>query len=137
GKCVPRSASPPLEARYWAFPIEPERVASRVRRERGQSVKPVAGGFLVKPQSYEKRLINLLLQARLHLARALTDRGQFAPAVRLFESVAALDAEAADDPTLIHFTGICYHALGRDDRAEPLLRRSSEEGTRPEWTPTG
>jgi hypothetical protein len=135
-KVVPRSPAPPLEPRYWAFPIEPEQVHRQIRRERGQSVQHTLEGLVVKPQGYEKRLINLLLHARLNLARALTDRAQFAPAVRLLESVAALDPELAAHPLVIHYTGICYHALGQDDRAEPLLRRSAELGARPEWKAT-
>jgi len=135
-KCVPRSPAPPLEPRYWAFPIEPEQVHQQQRRERGQSVQHTREGFVVKPLRYEKRLINLLLHARVNLARALTDRGQFDPAVRLFESVAALDQEFANHPLVVHFTGICYHALGQDERAEPLLRRSAELGARPDWKAT-
>jgi hypothetical protein len=135
-KLVPKSAPVTLEPRYWRLPIEPEEVRQNVRRARGQSVQHTSSGFVVKPLSYEMRLIHLLLQARLRLARAMTDRGQFEGAVKLFESIAALDAASANDPVVLHFTGICYHALGRDDRAEPLLRRSAEEGTRPEWRAT-
>jgi hypothetical protein len=135
-KVVPRAADPPLEPRYWKLLIEPEQVRQHVRRERGQSVQHTSAGFVVKPLSYEKRLVHLLLQARLNLARGLTERGRFEPAAKLFESIVALDPDSANTLELVHFAGICYHALGRDDRAEPLLRRSSEEGTRPEWRAT-
>jgi hypothetical protein len=135
-KAVPRAAAPPLDPRYWVFPIEPEQVRLRVRRERGQSVLRTARDVIVKPASYEQRLIALLLQARLNLARALAERQQFAAALTLFESVSALDPDSGATPVVVHFSGLCHHALGQDDRAVPLLRRSAESGGRPEWRAT-
>ncbi len=132
-KLVPRAAAPPLDPRYWAFPIEPEQVRSRIRRQRGQSVQRTATDVIVKPASYEQRLIGLLLQARINLARALAERKQYAAALRLFESVSALDPESGSTPVVVHFSGLCHHALGQDDRALPLLRRSAEAAGRPEW----
>ncbi|HVE40964.1 MAG TPA: DUF2723 domain-containing protein [Planctomycetota bacterium] len=135
-KLVPRAAAPPLDPRYWVFPIEPEQVRSRIRRERGQSVQRTATDVIVKPASYEQRLIGLLLQARLNLARALAERQQYAAALRLFESVSALDPESGSTPVVVHFSGLCHHALGQDAQALPLLRRSAEAAGRPEWRAT-
>ena len=135
-KAVPRAAAPPLDPRYWVFPIEPEQVRLRIRRERGQSVLRTATDIIVKPASYEQRLIALLLQARLNLARALAERQQFAAALKLFESVRVLDPESGATPMVVHFSGLCLHALGQDERAVPLLRRSAEAGGRPEWRAT-
>jgi len=135
-KAVPRAPAPPLESRYWAFPIEPEQVRSQVRRRRGQSVQRTAQDVVVKPASYEERLIGLLLQARLNLARALAERQQFAAALKLFESVAALDPEAAHSPAAVYFRGLCYHAVGQPERAQPLLQRAAEAGGKPEWRAT-
>jgi tetratricopeptide (TPR) repeat protein len=135
-KAVPRAASPPLDPRYWAFPIEPEQVRLRVRRERGQSVQRTAREVQVKPASYEQRLIGLLLQARLNLARALAERQQYAAALKLFESVAALDAESGKAPMVVYFSGLSHHALGQDERAVPLLERSAQGAGRPEWRAT-
>jgi tetratricopeptide (TPR) repeat protein len=135
-KLVPRAAAPSLEPRYWAFPIEPEQVLSRKRRERGQSIQRTATDVIVKPVSYEQRLIGMLLQSRINLARALAERGQFVPALKLFESVAALDPDSGRTPVVVHFSGLCHHALGQDERAVPLLQRSAETAGRPEWRAT-
>jgi tetratricopeptide (TPR) repeat protein len=135
-KAVPRAAVPPLDPRYWFFPIEPEQVVPRIRRERAQSVQHTADDVIVKPVSYEQRLIGLLLQARINLARALVERQQFAPALKLFESVVALDPESGGTPVVVYFSGLGYHALGQDERAVPLLRRTAEAGGRPEWRAT-
>lgn len=135
-KCVPRSPSPPLEARYWRFPIEPEQVRLNVRRARGQHVLHTSDGFVVKPMSYERRLISLLLQARLNLARALKDRGQFSKVLELLESITALDEEYRRNPEVVHLMGISCHALGMADRARPLLRLSAGISPRPDWKAT-
>jgi len=135
-KLVPRAAVPPHDLNYWRLPIEPEQVPQLERRERGQSVTHASQGLVVKPVRYEMRLIQLLLRARTNLARAMTERGQFQGAAKLFESAIALDPESPDNPDLLHFAGICYHALGQDDRAKPLLRRSARESRRPEWRAT-
>jgi tetratricopeptide (TPR) repeat protein len=135
-KLVPRGPAPAPDIRYWTFPIEPEQVRLKVRRERGQTVQFTPQGVVVKPQGYEWRLISMLLRARLHLALAQVERGQFAHAARLLESIVALDEDYRRNPEVIHFLGICLHALGQDDRAEPLLRQSAELGRRPEWRAT-
>lgn len=132
-KVIFRSASPPLDLRYWNFPMEPEQVRLNTRRQRGQSVRYASEGIVVTPQGYEKRLITLLLQARLHLARALVERGQFAPAVKLLETLVAFDDAYAQNPEVIHLLGVSLHTLGQDDRAEPLLRKSAALNSRPEW----
>ncbi len=135
-KCVRRGPAPPLEQRYWSFPIEPEQVRERLRRERAQSVEWTKDGLTVKPVSYEHRLISLLLRARINLARALAERAQFEGAAKLFGSVLALDPKLGEEFAVAHFAGLSYQALGQFDRAELLLRRSSEAGNLPDWRAT-
>lgn len=135
-KLVPAAGTIPIDAKYWKFPIEPEQVATRLRRERGQSVVYAPEGVIVKPQAYERRLVQLLLQARLILAMARYERREGEAAARLLESIVAIDADFRQNPNVAHVLGAWYYAQGQADRAEPLLRRSAEAGLRPEWRAT-
>lgn len=135
-KVVPVAQAKAIEERYWSFPIQPEEVRSRLRRERGQTVAYTAEGVVVKPQAYEWRLIFLLIRARLSLASARFERKEYEAAARLLESVAALSEESRKNPQLLHLLGNSYYAMGQFDRAEPLLRRATESGLRPEWRAT-
>jgi len=135
-KLVPATGAIPIDPKYWKFPIEPEQVVPRVRRERGQSVVYAADDVVVKPQAYERRLVALLLQARLHLAMARNERRELEAAGRLLETIVAVDPEYRQNPNLAHVLGAWYYSQGQADRAEPLLRRSSEAGSRPEWRAT-
>jgi hypothetical protein len=120
-----------LEPRYWKFPIEPERIDLGARRARGQKVGSATEEFSVQPQRYEERLLNLLAMARFHLAMSLTEKGRFAPAATLCDSVLALSPQYRESPEIVHIAGISHHAAGNAAKAEPLLRRSVEIGTIP------
>ncbi len=135
-KLVPRGREPAVELRYWKFPIEPEEIRSTGRRERGQIVQHASGSVIVKPQAYERRLLRLLLRARLRLARALVERGQFVPAISLCDSILALDPEDGENPELIHTLAVACHGAGDRARAEPLLRKSAELNANPYWRAT-
>jgi len=132
-KLVPVSSSVEIDPKYWRFPIEPEQVLPRVRRERGQSVTYTADDVVVKPQAYERRLLALLLQARLTLAMARVERREIEPAARLLESIVAVDGEYLRSPSVAHVLGTWSYVQGQFDRAEPLLRRASESDLRPDW----
>jgi tetratricopeptide (TPR) repeat protein len=106
---------------------------SRPRRERGQARTYLPGNIVVKPQSYERGLIGVLLQALLNLALVRTERKELEAAVRLMESIVAVDAEYLNNASLAFVLGSWYYAQGQFDRAEPLLRRSSESAPRPDW----
>jgi tetratricopeptide (TPR) repeat protein len=130
-KFVPQGPSADLDPRYWKFPIEPERIAVGPRRARGQKVGSTADEFSVQPQRYEERLVNLLAMARFHLAMALTEKGRYAPAANLCDSILALGPEYRDSPEIVHIAGISHHAAGNEAQAEPLLRKSVDLGTLP------
>jgi hypothetical protein len=132
-KIVPRSAAAGVDPRYWRFPVEPEQVRPQYRRARGQFVAEAPGGISVKPESYERRLAVLILRARIRLAHALTEQGQFARAARLCQSVINYDdPEIENNPEVIHLLGISYYAAGELDRAEPALELSARSGGRAE-----
>jgi tetratricopeptide (TPR) repeat protein len=129
-KFVRQGASAELEPRYWRFPIEPERIEVGARRARGQKVSGTEE-IRVQPQRYEERLVNLLAMARFHLAMGLTEKGRYAAAANLCDSVLALSPEYRESPEIVHIAGISHHAAGEDGPAEPLLRKSVETGTVP------
>jgi hypothetical protein len=131
-KLIPRTADALPDSRYWRFPIEPEQVRSQVRRVRCQNVQYTPQGVVVKPEGNERRLLSMLLLSRFRLALALTERGQFAQAARLCQTVVALDEEFRENPEIVHLLAISLHASGEDAKAEPALRRSVEISVRPQ-----
>ena len=132
-KLVPRDAVTEVDSKYWKFPIEPEQLRGRLRRERGQNVTYHAGRIEVKPQSYERRLTGLLLQARFNLAMVRMEQNQVPAAVGLLESIVAVDGEYLNHASVAYVLGIWAYMQGQFDRAEPLFRRASESGPRPDW----
>lgn len=130
-KFVRQGPETELNARYWKFPIEPEQIPVGLRRARGQKVSSTTDEYSVKPQRYEERLVNLLANARFHLAMGLTEKGRYAPAANLCDSILALSPEFGESPEIVHIAAISHHAAGNDVKAEPLLRRSVEIGTIP------
>jgi hypothetical protein len=132
-KVVPRASKLPVDLRYWKFPIEPEQVRPLYRRAHGQDSFTSSAGMTVTPAVYERRLAAMLLRARFHLALALTEQGQFAPAARLCQSIIDYDDEEFEkNPEIIHLLGISYYAAGQPEKAVPALRRSSEISIRKE-----
>jgi hypothetical protein len=127
-KLVPQAEST-LDARYWKFPVEPEEIPVGTRRARGQKISLVAGSVEVQPQRYEERLRSLLVLSRYHLAKAQTERGQFAHAARLCESIMALDPEYWNNAEFVHSLAISLYAAGDKAKAERALRRSAEIST--------
>jgi hypothetical protein len=125
-KLLPQGAAAVLDRRYWKFPIEPEQMPSRLRRARGQKVKWTAAALEVEPERYEERLSFLIVMARLHLAMALTERGDYLPAANLCGSILALDSKYWSAPEVVHHYAISLHAAGDSAKAEPALRRSAE-----------
>ena len=125
-KLVPQGPEAVLDARYWSFPVEPEKIRIGSRRARGQKLTVRGGTLEVEPQRYEERLRSQLVLARVHLAIAQTERGQFPQAARLCESVVALGPEYWANPEIVHLLGISLYAAGESSRAERALRRSVE-----------
>jgi lipopolysaccharide biosynthesis regulator YciM len=58
-------------------------------------------------------------------------RGEYGPAAELYESILALDAETHDLPEILHPLALAYRALGRPERARPLLERLRALGVDP------
>jgi hypothetical protein len=132
-KVVPRNAVPPVDGRYWTFPVEPEQLRPLYRRARGQQVSTSSAGITVRPESYERRLAAVILSARFRLAIAQLEAGQFAGAARLCQSIINYDDEDFEkNPEVVHLLGISYFAAGRMDLAELPLRRSVQISVRKE-----
>jgi hypothetical protein len=122
-KVVPRSDQK-VDLKDWAFPIEAEQVRTLVRRERGIAAQEGAG-LKIAAQSYESRLIRLILIARHLLADWSRRQGSPELSVRLLESVRALNPESESDPGWLHSMGYALAATGQEARAQPLLERSA------------
>jgi tetratricopeptide (TPR) repeat protein len=132
-KVIPRNAIPPVDGRYWKFPIEPEQIRPLYRRARGQTLTNLPDGIEVKPERYERRLAALILGARYRLALAQLEAGQFAAASRLCQSIIDYDDDEFEkNPEIIHLLGIASYAAGDVARAETALRISAERSARKE-----
>lgn len=112
-----------IDPRAWEFPVSPEEVRARYRRARGQRVFESAGEVRTRPESYERRLLVLLLRARMHRAEGHVERGEYGPAAELYESILALDPETHELPEVLYPLAVSYQALGRPERARFLLER--------------
>jgi hypothetical protein len=120
-----------IDPRAWELPLKPEEVRARYRRARGQQVLETPDGPRTRPEAYERRLFVLLLRARMHLAEWKFARGEYAPAASLYESILALDPETHDLPEVLYPLAVSYRALGRPERARPLLERLRALGVDP------
>ncbi len=123
-KIVPREEADRPELRYWEFPILPEEVLGRPRRERGQQVEFLSDGMRVSPAAYERRLLGVLLAARLRLVRVHVDRRDFSTALKLCESMLRLDPEYESSGEVMYFMAIASLGLGDEERARKLLLRA-------------
>lgn len=112
-----------IDPRAWEFPVSPEEVRARYRRARGQRVFESPGEVRTRPESYERRLLVLLLRARMHRAEWHVERGEYGPAAELYESILALDPETQELPEVLYPLAVSYRALGRPERARFLLER--------------
>ncbi|HEX7897950.1 MAG TPA: DUF2723 domain-containing protein, partial [Planctomycetota bacterium] len=120
-KLVPRGLGA-VDSRYWAFPIEPEAVAARVRRPRGQSIEEGPGWIRSKPQAYERRLLLALVRAKFLLADWHYRRGEMGPARELFEAVLRADPETGALEEVVLPLGLASARVGAHERAEAVLK---------------
>lgn len=120
-----------VDPRYWQFPLEPEQVPALYRRRRGLAVTAVPGGFECEHESYERRLLRVLVKARVMLADWQFRHGQYATAVRLYESVIPLDQKTARSEGVLHFLALGYVALGKTPQAELAFRETLMVAERP------
>lgn len=117
-----RGPEPGIDPKYWRFPVEPEQVASKFRRRRGQMVLRGPQGMKVWPQAYEERLMLSLLRARLSLGDFVLERDP-AQAERLYGSALALHPDYQDNPRFLFQWGRIKRALGREEPAAGAFSR--------------
>jgi hypothetical protein len=120
-----------IEPGFWDFPLEPEQVPARFGRRRGLAVSAVPGGFECEVEPYERRLQRVLIKARVMLADWQFRHGQYASAVRLYESVLPLDPKVARNESVLHFLALGYVSLGKSAQAEAAFRETLAVATRP------
>ena len=115
----------------WSFPLEPGDVPRLFRRSRGLAVTSGPAGYVCEHEPYERRLQRALLKGRILLADWQFRHGDLARALRLYESVLALDSAAGSNEAQIHTMALCYLALGKPERAELFFHRVLELSARP------
>lgn len=116
-----------LDVRYWTTPIEAEGLPALYRRPRGQFLQAIPGGLAVRPESYEHRLLRVLLRARKNRADWLALTGTldgFRRSAELYESILALDPWMAEDPGAVVPLAKAHFGERRYDLAEPWLLKS-------------
>jgi tetratricopeptide (TPR) repeat protein len=119
-KVVPRG-NESVDLQDWSFPITPEQVRARYRRERGVSVQRSEDGFSRRQDPYERRLFVALLRSLVSLAHWQAAHGEFAQARRLYESILRVDPETAQLSEVLYPLGVCYQALGDVTKARELF----------------
>jgi tetratricopeptide (TPR) repeat protein len=115
------------DLRHWAFAAGAEEVPARYRRWRGQRNAEIDHVDRIIPEPYERRLLQLMLQARRGLADWNHERGGWREAIGLYESIRALDPEAADGGLLFRL-GDCRAASGDDEGAKRCLELALQAG---------
>jgi hypothetical protein len=121
-----------VDPRYWKdiAPDEKE-VRRRFRRERGQSGDHTEDRLLVKPECYEQRLLEALLNAKRILAEWHFERASWAAAARLFESILESDRDPARRSVVLYYLGVSLYSMKNDARAESALLESLSGETVP------
>lgn len=127
-KRVPQSEAM-IDRRHWETPITPEEILPRLRRKRDQRIKPgrLETGLVL--EAYETRLFELLLRARINLARWNLSQGNAAETEELAKSILAADPRK-DNMEALHILAMALFELGRMDRAEPLFLRTAAQEDR-------
>lgn len=118
-KLVPRGQEA-LDARAWSFPIEPERVRTLYRRERGQWLDEAAG-MVTREEPYEHRLVRLLARARFLLAEWHFRKKSMEPARELLESMLRVYPEAGLLDEVVYPLAVATSVTGPKARARDLF----------------
>jgi tetratricopeptide (TPR) repeat protein len=129
-KLVPRGQER-IDPALWKFPIEPEQVLSRFRRERAQSVTITGREVWVHPEAYEHRLFYLLLRARVMLADWYRRHGEPEKSLELYESTLRVDPPSARVGEIVYSLARVHRALGHGTQAEEFFRRTLGLGPPP------
>jgi tetratricopeptide (TPR) repeat protein len=74
------------------------------------------------------RLLRVLLLARKNKADALAKKGEFDQAVRLYESILALDLTMKDEPTVLFPLAVLEVGMKRFESAEARFKQALSAG---------
>ncbi|HEX7900305.1 MAG TPA: DUF2723 domain-containing protein [Planctomycetota bacterium] len=116
------------DPKAWEGLPRAEDVPALFRRARGQDVRVGKDGRLeTRAEPYERRLLLLLLRARVHLA-AVRMRERTPEALReaagLLESILRLDPAGLEAPVVLVRYGTALYALGRDAGAATAFQEA-------------
>ncbi len=120
-----------IDLRYWSFAMNPEDVQGRIRRDRGIKLYRDGDGLRSRAEAYETRLLEVLLKGRYALADVCLDTNRPVEAVRLLESVRAMDSDYDANPAFMYSLGRAYQAAGDVSRAEAVFRHAISIGLGP------
>jgi hypothetical protein len=122
-------AEPP-NPKDWEFPATLEDVAAHGGRRRGQRLSQAPNNLLVEPESYERRFVRALAQARLNLASLLQGSGRpdaFSSSAKVYESILKAAPEYGANPELLYPLALDYFMLDRYPEANDLFERLLRE----------
>jgi hypothetical protein len=126
-KLVPRDESV-VDLRYWKLPMEPEDVQGREGRDRALRLVRTPEGLHAIAESYEHRLLNVLIKGRYALADVYLDTGKSEKAVQMLESIRMMDPEYEGHPAFMYSLGRAYQDIGDVGRAEMIFQHSLRIG---------
>lgn len=118
----------------WDYTVSLEQAAQLRSRLRGISVVYGAGAVHVTPQSYEKRLVYYLAEARRTMGDLLQREGSregFARSALAYESILNAVPEYASEPKIAYPLALDYYMLDRLEPAAGLFRRVVEADASP------
>jgi hypothetical protein len=109
----------------WKFPVTLEEASARSSRRRGQHLAFLPNDVVVRPESYERRLVIYLAHARRILAEAAQREGGaegFARSIGIYESILRAAPEFNEDPDVLYPLGLAYYMTDRYPQAEGAFR---------------
>jgi len=122
-----RTPRPEESTVAWKEPLAAEHISRLFRRTRGQFVdRSNPFNTVVRPEPYEKRLLRLLLLARKNQADAEAAKGDLPQAMRLYESILALDPEMREESSVVLPLATVYVGLAQYPKAEATFKKALE-----------
>lgn len=112
----------------WKYPLAPQDVQGRMGRERGLMLRRVENGLIAQAESYEQRLLDLLLKGRHSLGDVYLKAGRTQEAITVLEEVRLMDQNYDAVPAFMCSLGDAYHRLGNDKLAEVYLVQALKLG---------
>jgi len=126
-KVVP-AARPIVNLDYWKFPLQPQDVQGRMGRERGLMLRRTGDGIVGQAESYEQRLLDLLLLAHYSLGDVYLKAGRTEEAIKVLEAVRMMDQNYDGVPLFMYSLGEAYHRIGDEKHAESYLVQAIRTG---------